>query len=94
MHRHNGCFRPVQVTIDSDLKSCLRDQGVVVFFPSFSYAKEVHAAWRGSGLLTQLAARKRIFTEPREAGQVLIDILAMRLQPGHVLCDHAPIHKV
>ena len=46
------------------------EQGVVVFFPSFSYAEEVHAAWRASGLLQQLAARKRVFTEPREAGQV------------------------
>ncbi|PSC69979.1 putative ATP-dependent RNA helicase DDX11 [Micractinium conductrix] len=44
--------------------------GVVVFFPSFSYADQVHARWQQSGLLRQLGARKRVFREPRSAGEV------------------------
>ncbi|PRW20458.1 putative ATP-dependent RNA helicase DDX11 [Chlorella sorokiniana] len=44
--------------------------GVVVFFPSFSYADQVYARWQASGLLRQLAARKRVFREPRSAGEV------------------------
>lgn len=45
-------------------------QGVVAFFPSFSYAGEVIAAWRRSDLWTELCARKHVFCEPRNAGEV------------------------
>ena len=39
----------------------------MVFFPSFSYAEEVRRRWAATGLLAQLAARKRVFMEPRAA---------------------------
>ena len=42
----------------------------MVFFPSFSYAEEVQRRWTASGLLAQLATRKRVFSEPRAAGEV------------------------
>jgi chromosome transmission fidelity protein 1 len=44
--------------------------GVVVFFPSFSYADQVHARWATSGMLRTLGERKKVFREPRTAGEV------------------------
>jgi chromosome transmission fidelity protein 1 len=44
--------------------------GVVVFFPSFAYADAVHARWGATGALAALGARKRVFREPRGAGEV------------------------
>ncbi|XP_069848985.1 putative ATP-dependent DNA helicase DDX11-like protein 8 [Dipodomys merriami] len=44
--------------------------GVVCFFPSYDYQRQVHAHWERSGLLARLAVRKKIFQEPRGAGQV------------------------
>lgn len=45
-------------------------QGVVVFFPSFSYAAEVRAQWERCSIWSQLSAKKRIFHEPRKAAEV------------------------
>ena len=45
-------------------------QGVVVFFPSFSYAAQVQSAWVKSGVWAELGAKKTLFTEPRNAGEV------------------------
>lgn len=44
--------------------------GVVVFFPSFSYADAVYACWKSSGVLQQLSNRKKVFQEPRSTGDV------------------------
>jgi chromosome transmission fidelity protein 1 len=44
--------------------------GVVVFFPSFSYADQVHARWATSGMLRTLGEKKKVFREPRTAGEV------------------------
>eukprot|EP00075_Anas_platyrhynchos_P034638 XP_027323891.1 ATP-dependent DNA helicase DDX11 isoform X1 [Anas platyrhynchos] len=44
--------------------------GVVCFFPSYDYEKQVHAHWEKTGLLTRLAAKKKIFQEPKKANQV------------------------
>nr|XP_045380616.1 ATP-dependent DNA helicase DDX11 [Camelus bactrianus] len=44
--------------------------GVVCFFPSYEYQRQVHAHWDKSGLLARLAVRKRIFQEPKRANQV------------------------
>ncbi|XP_069338153.1 putative ATP-dependent DNA helicase DDX11-like protein 8 isoform X1 [Eulemur rufifrons] len=44
--------------------------GVVCFFPSYEYQRRVHAHWEKSGLLGRLAARKKIFQEPKSANQV------------------------
>ncbi|XP_073079408.1 ATP-dependent DNA helicase DDX11 isoform X2 [Manis javanica] len=44
--------------------------GVVCFFPSYEYQRQVHAHWDKSGLLARLAVRKKIFKEPKRANQV------------------------
>ncbi|XP_044290089.1 ATP-dependent DNA helicase DDX11 [Varanus komodoensis] len=44
--------------------------GVVCFFPSYEYEKQVYMHWEKTGLLTQLAAKKKIFQEPKRANQV------------------------
>ncbi|XP_061061918.1 ATP-dependent DNA helicase DDX11 isoform X2 [Eubalaena glacialis] len=44
--------------------------GVVCFFPSYEYQRQVHAHWDKSGLLARLAVRKKIFQEPRRVSQV------------------------
>ncbi|NXP44839.1 DDX11 helicase, partial [Heliornis fulica] len=44
--------------------------GVVCFFPSYEYEKLVYAHWEGTGLLSRLAARKKVFQEPKKASQV------------------------
>ncbi|XP_075284068.1 ATP-dependent DNA helicase DDX11 isoform X1 [Opisthocomus hoazin] len=44
--------------------------GVVCFFPSYEYAKQVYAHWEKTGLLTRLATKKKIFQEPKKANQV------------------------
>jgi chromosome transmission fidelity protein 1 len=44
--------------------------GVVVFFPSFSYADQVYERWEGSGVVGQLKGKKKVFREPRGAGEV------------------------
>ena len=45
-------------------------QGVVVFFPSFAYADQVHGHWQATGALERLGHRKRVFREPRSAVEV------------------------
>uniref|UniRef100_A0A8C2UCT6 ATP-dependent DNA helicase DDX11 n=1 Tax=Coturnix japonica TaxID=93934 RepID=A0A8C2UCT6_COTJA len=44
--------------------------GVVCFFPSYDYEKQVYAHWEKAGLLTRLATKKKIFQEPKKANQV------------------------
>ena len=44
--------------------------GIVVFFPSFSYADQVYARWTTTGMLRTLGERKKVFREPRTAGEV------------------------
>ncbi|NXX38798.1 DDX11 helicase, partial [Tricholaema leucomelas] len=44
--------------------------GVVCFFPSYDYEKQVYAHWEKTGLLARLAAKKKVFQEPRKASQV------------------------
>ncbi|XP_077025773.1 ATP-dependent DNA helicase DDX11 [Tamandua tetradactyla] len=44
--------------------------GVVCFFPSYEYQRQVHAHWEKSGLLARLAIKKKIFQEPKRANQV------------------------
>ena len=45
-------------------------QGVIAFFPSFAYAEQVAQRWEATGALAALAARKRVFREPRTAAAV------------------------
>ena len=45
-------------------------QGVVAFFPSFAYADQAAQRWEATGALAALAARKRVFREPRAAAAV------------------------
>ncbi|XP_026949103.1 ATP-dependent DNA helicase DDX11 isoform X2 [Sagmatias obliquidens] len=44
--------------------------GVVCFFPSYAYQRQVHTHWDKSGLLARLAVRKKIFQEPQRVNQV------------------------
>ncbi|XP_075408332.1 ATP-dependent DNA helicase DDX11 isoform X1 [Tenrec ecaudatus] len=44
--------------------------GLVCFFPSYEYLRQVHARWEQNGLLARLAVRKKVFQEPRRANQV------------------------
>lgn len=34
--------------------------GVVCFFPSYEYEKQVYTHWEGTGLLTRLATKKKV----------------------------------
>ena len=45
-------------------------QGVVAFFPSFSFADTAIAHWRTTGAMTKLSTRKAVFFEPKEAADV------------------------
>uniref|UniRef100_A0A8C6XXV3 DEAD/H-box helicase 11 n=1 Tax=Naja naja TaxID=35670 RepID=A0A8C6XXV3_NAJNA len=44
--------------------------GVVCFFPSYDYEKQVYLHWEKTGLLARLATKKKIFQEPKKANQV------------------------
>ncbi|XP_058046175.1 ATP-dependent DNA helicase DDX11 [Ahaetulla prasina] len=44
--------------------------GVVCFFPSYDYEKQVYTHWEKTGLLARLATKKKIFQEPKKANQV------------------------
>ncbi|XP_075894013.1 ATP-dependent DNA helicase DDX11 [Nelusetta ayraudi] len=44
--------------------------GVVCFFPSYDYLRRINAHWEANGVLTRLAAKKKIFQEPRKSNQV------------------------
>ncbi|NXN86148.1 DDX11 helicase, partial [Bombycilla garrulus] len=44
--------------------------GVVCFFPSYEYEQQVYGHWEKTGLLSRLAAKKKIFQEPKKANQV------------------------
>lgn len=39
--------------------------GVVCFFPSYEYEKQVYAHWEKTGLLTRLATKKKVTVQPR-----------------------------
>ncbi|XP_053321462.1 ATP-dependent DNA helicase DDX11 [Spea bombifrons] len=44
--------------------------GIVCFFPSYEYQKKVQGHWEKTGLLKRLAAKKKIYQEPKKASQV------------------------
>ncbi|KAK2848365.1 hypothetical protein Q7C36_010047 [Tachysurus vachellii] len=44
--------------------------GVVCFFPSYEYERRIVAHWESNGVLQRLAAKKKIFQEPKKASQV------------------------
>ncbi|XP_053356497.1 ATP-dependent DNA helicase DDX11 isoform X1 [Clarias gariepinus] len=44
--------------------------GVVCFFPSYEYERRILAHWESNGVLQRLAAKKKIFQEPKKASQV------------------------
>lgn len=43
-------------------------EGIVVFLPSYNYEAHIQRHWEASGVLAALAKHKRIFREPRGAG--------------------------
>ncbi|XP_042559674.1 ATP-dependent DNA helicase DDX11 isoform X2 [Clupea harengus] len=44
--------------------------GVVCFFPSYEYERKILEFWESSGVLQRLAAKKKIFQEPKKANQL------------------------
>ena len=44
--------------------------GIVCFFPSYDYEKQIYSHWESHGVLTRLGHRKNIFREPRKTNQV------------------------
>ncbi|KDQ09930.1 hypothetical protein BOTBODRAFT_58448 [Botryobasidium botryosum FD-172 SS1] len=44
--------------------------GMVVFFPSYAFLGQVKKLWQETGLLTKLGAKKAVFFEPQESGDV------------------------
>ncbi|XP_029420170.1 ATP-dependent DNA helicase DDX11 isoform X2 [Nannospalax galili] len=44
--------------------------GVVCFFPSYEYLRQIHAHWDKTGLLARLSIKKKVFQEPKRASQV------------------------
>lgn len=44
--------------------------GVICFFPSYEYEKFVYNHWETSGTLAKIASKKKVFREPKRAGQV------------------------
>jgi chromosome transmission fidelity protein 1 len=43
-------------------------EGIVVFLPSYNYEAHIQRHWEASGVLAALAKHKRVFREPRGAG--------------------------
>lgn len=43
-------------------------EGIVVFLPSYNYEEYVQKVWAASGVLAAIAKHKRVFREPRGAG--------------------------
>ncbi|XP_053400123.1 ATP-dependent DNA helicase DDX11-like isoform X2 [Mercenaria mercenaria] len=43
--------------------------GVICFFSSYDYEKFVYSHWENSGVLAKLQNRKKVFREPKRAGQ-------------------------
>ncbi|XP_072622351.1 ATP-dependent DNA helicase DDX11 isoform X4 [Vulpes vulpes] len=70
--------------------------GVVCFFPSYEYQRQVYAHWDKSGLLARLAVRKKIFQEPKRANQV--EQVLMEYSRCIKVCGHGrhalPQHQV
>uniref|UniRef100_A0A4W6DAQ4 DEAD/H (Asp-Glu-Ala-Asp/His) box helicase 11 n=1 Tax=Lates calcarifer TaxID=8187 RepID=A0A4W6DAQ4_LATCA len=44
--------------------------GVVCFFPSYEYSRQIISHWEANGALARLANKKKIFQEPKKANQV------------------------
>ncbi|KAK3592699.1 hypothetical protein CHS0354_037835 [Potamilus streckersoni] len=44
--------------------------GVVCFFPSYDYEKLVFSHWEMGGVITKLEGKKKLYREPKRAGQV------------------------
>ncbi|XP_010254122.1 PREDICTED: ATP-dependent DNA helicase DDX11 [Nelumbo nucifera] len=47
-------------------------EGIVVFFSSFEYERQVYDAWNASGILARIMKKKRVFREPRSSTDVEI----------------------
>lgn len=45
--------------------------GVVCFFPSYEYEKQVYGHWEKTGLLSRLAAKKKVIVQP---GQLVLSM--------------------
>lgn len=43
---------------------------MVVFVPSYAFLNTVVSVWEKSGLMERLRAKKKVFSEPQESGDV------------------------
>ena len=64
------CCLVVSISFAQLSTSCAWLQGVVAFFPAFAHCDQLYARWEQTGLLPQIAAKKKIFKEPRAASEV------------------------
>jgi len=58
--------------------------GLVVFFPSYAYEREVHSRWSFTGLLAKLREKKKVVREPRAAAEVdqVLDVYGAAAKEG------------
>lgn len=57
--------------------------GIVCFFPSFTYLDQVYKRWssiESGGILDRIQKRKKVFKEPRESNQVETTLREYSLQ--------------
>ena len=69
-HDGRGCSSHAHDHEWASLFAWLLLQGVVAFFPSFAFAGQALVRWGTTGVLSQLAARKSVFQEPKAASDV------------------------
>ena len=44
--------------------------GIVVFVPSYAFLNSVTSVWQSSKLLDRLRTKKKVFSEPKDSGEV------------------------
>ncbi|CDH48316.1 atp-dependent rna helicase ddx11-like protein 8-like [Lichtheimia corymbifera JMRC:FSU:9682] len=54
--------------------------GVVCFFPSFTYLQQVYRRWADRDILERLSKKKKVFKEPRESNQVEVVLREYAMQ--------------
>lgn len=45
-------------------------EGIVMFFSSYEYEKQVYDAWMASSTISKISKKKRVFREPRSSVDV------------------------
>ncbi|CAN6441709.1 unnamed protein product [Victoria cruziana] len=66
--------------------SAVVPEGIIVFFPSFEYERQVYDAWKSSGLLERIQKRKRLFLEPR--GSMDVEAILKEYRDAVTACSN------